>query len=457
MEIQQFLQALKRNWWIVVVMLLLSTGFALIFSFTQTPVYEATAKLVANPSLEVSNTDDLLYSLDTLSNRTTLVTTYCEVLESQGIFQTAAAQLSLPADIIAQYAATDTTPTYSVNCVVLPDSSVLQLTVQAPSAALAAELAATIGNVGIDYVKSLQEIYELRFLDAPTALPKPVSPDHLVNGTLGVAIGLLGGLAIIFLQQTLAGDLTDQSILVSSRSNQQRKLVASTVGSENRSFGPDTAKILVVDDSEDVTEMLEVQLMLEGYQVQVAADGESALKIAQAWSPDLVLLDVKMPGMDGFEVARRMRQIDKTATVPIIMLTAKSSMAHKTVGFESGADDYITKPFEVDDLSLRIASHLRRVRMLGEGEIAANGDDGAGTAVAVDSYPYTNSAVVKAFHKILEERGEKEYVNDYLMLAGLGHLAEPETSSEPYAGPDIMTLPNLSDDIKADVLAELES
>ncbi|MEJ2149843.1 MAG: response regulator [Chloroflexota bacterium] len=456
MEIRQFLQALRRNWWIVVVMLLLSTGIALIFSFSRTPVYEATAKLVATPSLQVSNTNDLLYSLDTLSDRTTLVTTYCKILESQGIIQTAVAQLSLPANIVAQYGIADAAPAYSVDCVVIPDSSVLQLTVQAPSAALATELAATIGDLGIDYVKSLQEVYELRILDAPTALSKPVSPDHLVNGALGMAIGLLGSLAIVFLKQTLASDLVDRSILVSARPT-QRKLVASTVGPETRSFGPDTAKILVVDDSIDITEMLEVQLMLEGYQVQVAADGESALHVAQAWAPDLVLLDVKMPGMDGFEVARRMRQIDKTATVPIIMLTAKSSMAHKAVGFESGADDYITKPFEVDDLSLRIASHLRRVRMLGEGKLAANGDSAAGTAVAVDSYPYTNSAVVKAFHKILEERGEKEYVDDYLMLAGLGHLAEPEASSEPYAGPDIMTLPNLSDDIKADVLAELES
>jgi CheY-like chemotaxis protein/capsular polysaccharide biosynthesis protein len=455
MEIQQFLQALRRNWWIVVVMLLLSTGFALIFSFTQAPVYEATGKLVANPSLQVSNTDDLLYSLDTLSDRTTLVTTYCDILESQGIFLSAAAQLNLPADIIAEYVADKTLATYSVNCVVLPDSSVLQLTVQAPSAALATELAKTIGNLGIDYVKSLQGIYELRFLDAPAALPNPVSPDHLVNGTLGIAIGLLGGLAIIFLQQTLMGDVDDRSILVAHST--QRKLVASTTGAESHSFRPGTAKILVVDDSEEVTEMLEAQLMLEGYQVQVVGDGESALRVAQAWIPDLVLLDVKMPGMDGFEVARRMRKIEKIATVPIIMLTAKSSMAHKTVGFESGADDYITKPFEVDDLSLRIASHLRRVRMLGNGEMASNGDGGASTAVAVDSYPYTNSAVVKAFHKILEERGEKEYVNDYLMLAGLGHLAEPETSADPYAGPDIMTLPNLSDDIKADVLAELES
>jgi CheY-like chemotaxis protein/capsular polysaccharide biosynthesis protein len=454
MGIKQYLQALRRKWWVVVAMLIVGAGVALVISYKKAPVYEATGKLVVTPSLEVSSTDDLLHSLDTLSDQTTLVTTYCEILESRRFFQSAADQLNLPLNITAEYTANQT---YTVDCTVLPDSSVLQLTVQAPSAALAVELATTIGNLGIDYVESIQEIYELNFLDMPEALPDPVSPDHLVNSALGAVIGLLGGLVIIFLQQALAGDADDQSLLIAH--SPQRKLVAPMVGAGVGSHPTDLdmAKILVVDDSDEVTDMLEVHLMLEGYQVQVATDGESALKIARSWAPDLVLLDVKMPGMDGFEVARRMRQLDKTATIPIIMLTAKSSMAHKTVGFESGADDYITKPFEVDDLSLRVASHLRRVQMLGSGEMPVNGDSGVSTAVAVGSYPYTNSAVVEAFHKILEERGEKEYINDYLMLAGLGHLAEPEASADPYAGPDIMTLPNLSDDIKADVLAELES
>ncbi len=125
-----------------------------------------------------------------------------------------------------------------------------------------------------------------------------------------------------------------------------------------------SAKILVVDDSQLLAKLVHEQLRREGYQVRVAHDGPTALEIAEAWEPDLVLLDVMMPGMDGFEVCRRMRQLEATADASIIMLTSMSSIADKTAGFEAGADDYITKPFEEAELKLRVAAQLRRKRML---------------------------------------------------------------------------------------------
>jgi pilus assembly protein CpaE len=101
-------------------------------------------------------------------------------------------------------------------------------------------------------------------------------------------------------------------------------------------------------------------LRKDGYQVQTANDGPSALEAAEMWRPDLILLDVMMPGMDGYEVCRLLRQTEAHAHTPIIMLTARSSIEDKTRGYEVGADDYITKPYENAELLLRVKALLRR-------------------------------------------------------------------------------------------------
>ncbi|MFQ5924081.1 MAG: response regulator transcription factor, partial [Anaerolineales bacterium] len=117
-----------------------------------------------------------------------------------------------------------------------------------------------------------------------------------------------------------------------------------------------SAKILVVDDSPLMTKLAQDHLAAEGYQVETAPDGPSALTIAESWKPDLVLLDVMMPEMDGFEACRRLRKMKTTSSVPIIMLTAVSNIEAKKTGFACGADDYITKPFEPAELMLRVAA-----------------------------------------------------------------------------------------------------
>jgi DNA-binding response OmpR family regulator len=128
------------------------------------------------------------------------------------------------------------------------------------------------------------------------------------------------------------------------------------------------AKILVLEDEEHVANMIRIALSMDDYQVRVASDGSGALQIARDWSPDLALLDVMLgdPEMDGFEVCRRIRRIDHVATIPIIMITAKMGIAAKTEGFRAGADDYITKPFDVVELKLRMGAQLWRMRLLGE-------------------------------------------------------------------------------------------
>lgn len=115
--------------------------------------------------------------------------------------------------------------------------------------------------------------------------------------------------------------------------------------------------ILVVEDETPISDMLKFNLQKSGYKVLTAYDGRSGLEIAQTKKPDLILLDVMLPKMDGFEVCRKIRETDN---VPILMLTAREEEIDKVFGLESGADDYITKPFSVRELMARIRANLRR-------------------------------------------------------------------------------------------------
>ena len=116
-------------------------------------------------------------------------------------------------------------------------------------------------------------------------------------------------------------------------------------------------KILVVDDEKLLVKGIKFNLENEGYDVDVCYDGATAVQMAAQGGYDLIILDLMMPGLDGLEACQRIRQ---TSTVPIIMLTAKSEDADKLLGFESGADDYITKPFNILELKARIRALLRR-------------------------------------------------------------------------------------------------
>lgn len=119
-------------------------------------------------------------------------------------------------------------------------------------------------------------------------------------------------------------------------------------------------KILAVDDEEDILELLTFNLTREGYQVVSAATGEAALKAVSGDMPDLIILDLMLPGIDGLEVARRLKNDPSAKNIPIIMLTAKGEEADIVTGLELGADDYITKPFSPRILAARVKAVLRR-------------------------------------------------------------------------------------------------
>ncbi len=163
-------------------------------------------------------------------------------------------------------------------------------------------------------------------------------------------------------------------------------------------------KLLIVEDEPTLLEALEYNLVRQGYEVITASDGAMALPKARSESPDLVILDVMLPGLDGFEICRILRQ---EMSLPIIMLTAKDEEVDKIVGLEVGADDYLTKPFSMRELQARVKAHLRRVRLLRE-ELESSGQ---AVPAALDA------GMVFSFDDLVIDEGRREIRRDGQVLA----------------------------------------
>jgi len=132
-------------------------------------------------------------------------------------------------------------------------------------------------------------------------------------------------------------------------------------------------KILVVDDEISLQETLEYNLKKQGYEVFTSGDGTEGLKLAREIQPDLIILDVMLPGLDGFEICRILR---REMTTPVLMLTARDDEIDRVVGLEVGADDYLSKPFSMRELLARVKAMLRRVRLTREETSILQGGDG---------------------------------------------------------------------------------
>lgn len=135
-----------------------------------------------------------------------------------------------------------------------------------------------------------------------------------------------------------------------------------------------TAKLLLVEDDPSLSELLQFRFESEGYNVRVTPDGDEALMLASEDVPDLVILDWMIEGTSGIEVCRRLRRDKQTAHVPIIMLTAREEEDDRVRGLETGADDYLTKPFSPRELIARVAAVMRRIRPALAGEVLEVGD-----------------------------------------------------------------------------------
>lgn len=124
---------------------------------------------------------------------------------------------------------------------------------------------------------------------------------------------------------------------------------------------PSQSTILIIEDEKNIAKLLEYNLQKEGYKTLHAADGEAGLELALSKKTDLLILDLMLPKLDGIEICKIIRQNPKVSTLPIVMLTAKGEEMDKIMGLQLGADDYVTKPFSMNELSARIKALLRRV------------------------------------------------------------------------------------------------
>ncbi|MBU4252689.1 MAG: response regulator [Candidatus Omnitrophica bacterium] len=192
-------------------------------------------------------------------------------------------------------------------------------------------------------------------------------------------------------------------------------------------------KILIVEDEKDIVKMLEYNLKKDGFKVIVAQDGEDALDLALRQYPNLILLDLMLPGINGLEVCKSLKKEIKTASIPIIMLTAKSQESDKIVGLELGADDYITKPFSPRELIARIKAVLRRATEKDKlPEIFQSGDlniDFAKISVKVKDKPIELTSKEFELLKTLLKAKGRVLSRDYLLdtIWGYDHALEIQT------------------------------
>ena len=135
-------------------------------------------------------------------------------------------------------------------------------------------------------------------------------------------------------------------------------------------------RVLIIDDDPEIMEWISTDLKLSGFHTETATDGLAGLQKSQVGNYDLIILDVMMPKMDGFEVCKNLRRSAKTKNIPTILLTAKGTLEDKVIGFESGADDYLVKPFDIQELLVRMRALLRRTgeKISPKEEVLESGD-----------------------------------------------------------------------------------
>ena len=183
-------------------------------------------------------------------------------------------------------------------------------------------------------------------------------------------------------------------------------------------------RILVIDDEQDLIELVRYNLEREGFEVIAAADGQAGLKAAMRSKPDLIVLDLMMPGTDGLTVCRELRNDNRTQRIPVIMLTAKAAEVDRIVGLEMGADDYVTKPFSPRELVARVKAILRRgelqdqqPQLIRRGKLAI---DLQGRAVKYEDKPITVTATEFKILQALASRPGRVFNRQEIIDAAIG-------------------------------------
>lgn len=192
-------------------------------------------------------------------------------------------------------------------------------------------------------------------------------------------------------------------------------------------------KILIVDDEPNILELLKFNLENNGFKVIKALNGEQALELIKLEKPDLILLDVMLPGIDGYELCKILRRKTDTSEIPIILITAKNEEIDKILGLEIGADDYITKPFSVRELIARVKAVLRRVEKKEKGENTIRISD---ICIEVDKFEVTVDGrkidlTPKEFEllKLFAQNPGRVFSRDYLLekIWGYDYLGDTRT------------------------------
>lgn len=209
----------------------------------------------------------------------------------------------------------------------------------------------------------------------------------------------------------------------------------SRVGFRNKAMtDPKTKRILVVDDESDVTDLLAYHLKAKGFLVETVNNPNSSIGIARTFLPDLVILDVMMPDLNGIQICRMLRADPKLKNVPVMFLTAKTEESDRIQGLETGADDYICKPFSTKELLLRVQAVLRRAtegepaaaeaKLLQVGEIALNSER---HEVTIAGAPIELTATEFKLLKLLMERRGRVQTREHLLINVWNYETEIET------------------------------
>ena len=194
MEIKLYFQMLKRGWWLILLTVLVATLVSLLISYLTTPQYTATASFIIAPNASLTSGPDVLRGLDTLANGNIVTTTYSQVMNSNRIYSDTLDFLKLrPQDLVG----------YTYQAIILPSTTIIELTVSGPNPAVVAELANAIGNRTIDFTSRMNQVYDINFLDAAVPPTIPVSPQPLRDASLSLVLGLVLGMALVVLREQI--------------------------------------------------------------------------------------------------------------------------------------------------------------------------------------------------------------------------------------------------------------